>query len=315
MGVHKCVGLAAGGDDVQMQESFTIRAALESGMSRTRLYRNASTRPFRGVRTRSGVLTDHLAKCRAYALLERDGHLFSHHSAALIHGLPLSRSRIPDDIHVATFAPAKPPQMAGVVAHELRPAGHRIARVDDLCCFSPEDAWAQLSSTLSTAELVIIGDYIVTGDEPYSGDTAHGTRADLDRALRHHARRPGIQRLRQAIELVRFGSLSPQETRLRLALIDAGLPEPELNHRVFDRDRRIAMVDLAYPAERIAIEYLGDHHRTDQATYQEDINRRERLTGAGWDTVFVTSADLREPVPRAVMLVRRALARAHANSS
>lgn len=168
---------------------------------------------------------------------------------------------------------------------------------------------------LSVTELVVIGDYIVTGDEPYSGDPPPGTKDDLDRALRHHSRRPGIQRLRQAFDLVRYGSLSPQETRLRLALVDAGLPEPELNFRVVDHDRRIAMVDLAYPTERIAIEYLGDHHRTDQATYQEDINRRERLIGAGWDPVFITSADVRDPVPRAVLLVRRALARAHANSS
>ncbi|MGO4594808.1 hypothetical protein AB4Z18_13405 [Leifsonia sp. 2TAF2] len=283
---------------------------MDEGMSRSRLYRDADSRPFRGVRWRSGERLEHVAKCRAYALLEREGHLFSHHSAALIHRLPLSHAHFPSEVHVATFAPAKPPQMKGVVAHELRPAGHRIVDVDGLRAFSPEDAWAQLSSTVSVTELVVIGDFIVTGNEPFSGDRSHGTKDDLARALRHHARRPGIQRLRQAIDLVRFGSLSPQETRLRLALVDAGLPEPELNFRVLDRGRRIAMVDLAYSAERVAIEYLGDHHRTDQATYQEDINRRERLTAGGWDTVFITAADLRDPVPRAVLLVRRALVRA-----
>jgi hypothetical protein len=135
------------------------------------------------------------------------------------------------------------------------------------------------------------------------------TLADLDRAVRHHARRPGIRRLRQAFDAVRYGSLSPQETRLRLLLVGAGLPEPELNFRVVRDGRPVAMVDLAYPARRVAIEYLGDIHRTDRAVYREDIARRERLTECGWTVVFLTADDLAGPVPRCVLAVRRALAR------
>jgi very-short-patch-repair endonuclease len=69
------------------------------------------------------------------------------------------------------------------------------------------------------------------------------------------------------------------------------------------------MVDLAFPERRVAVEYQGDHHRTDRALYQQDIYRRERLAAAGWETVFVTSADLAPPIPRAILTVRRALAR------
>lgn len=150
----------------------------------------------------------------------------------------------------------------------------------------------------------------MTGDEPHSGTPSSHSRDHLEAAIRHHGRRPGIRRLREAFELVRYGSLSPQESRLRLELVRAGLPEPSLNHHVRHHERRIAMVDLAYPDRRLAIEYLGDHHRTDADAYREDIYRRERLTAAGWDVVFLTVADLAGPTPRAPLIVRRAYARA-----
>ena len=292
-----------------MDESFTVAAGVEAGVPWGRLYGATFGRPFRGVRSTTVETLDHLGKCRAYSLLDREQHTFSHESAAVIHGFPLPDYHRPDAIHIAVFAPRKPPQMRGVKAHQLLPAGHRIARVDGLRCFAREDTWAQLSRRLSIEDLVVIGDWLVTGDEPYSGEASPSTTEDLERALRHHGRRPGIQRLRQAIELVRYGSLSPQETRVRLELVGAGLPEPLLNHRVHHFGHRVAMVDLAYPADRLAIEYLGDHHRTDQATYQEDIHRRERLSSAGWTTIFLTAADLRGPTPRAALMVRRALLR------
>ncbi|MGH1524256.1 hypothetical protein ACRAWC_09560 [Leifsonia sp. L25] len=216
----------------------------------------------------------------------------------------------PRDLHLAVFAPRKPPRMAGVIGHELRPAGHRVIEMDGLHVVAPEDAWAQLSTFLPIDDLVTIGDWLITGDEPHSGAATPFSRDHLEAAIRHHGRRPGIRALRQAFELVRYGPLSPQETRLRLELVRSGLPEPALNHHVHDRGSRVAMVDLAYPERRLAIEYLGDHHRTDADAYREDIYRRERLTAAGWDVVFLTVADLEGPTPRATLIVRRAYARA-----
>lgn len=285
---------------------FTVGDAYAAGWTRRRLYGAGVQRPFRGVRTIGAELDDHRARCIAYHARDRPGDVFSHHSAAVLHGFPLRSSMLPDDIHVAAFAPGKPPQMRGVIGHELRAAGHRVVVVDGLRVVAAEDAWAQLSADLPLADLIVIGDWLITGDEPHSHVASPWTRDDLERAVRHHGRRPGIRLLRQALDSVRHGSLSPQETRLRLELVGAGLPEPALNHHVYDRGMRIAMVDLSYPERRLAIEYLGDHHRTDTAVYREDIDRRERLRAAGWDVVFLTADDLRPPIPRAVLTVRRA---------
>lgn len=292
------------------RQGFTLAAGLAGGYSRRQLYGDRVQRPFRGVRTVDVDLEVHQARCRAYAALQRDGHIFSHHSAAALHGFPLRWSVQPENLHVAVFAPRKPPRMAGVIGHELRPAGHRVVELDGMTVVAAEDAWAQLSSCLPLDDLVVIGDWLVTGDQPHSGTPTGFTLDRIEAALRHHGRRPGVRTLRQAFELVRYGSLSPQETRLRLELVRSGLPEPALNHHVHHGDRRIAMVDLAYPDRRLAVEYLGDHHRTDAAVYREDIYRRERLTAAGWDVVFLTKEDLAGPTPRASLLVRRAYARA-----
>ncbi|GAB3586083.1 hypothetical protein GCM10027406_35450 [Leifsonia lichenia] len=205
--------------------------------------------------------------------------------------------------------------MRGVVSHELAATGHRVVRAQGLPCIAPEDVWAQLSGRLAIPDLVVIGDLLVTGDEPYSGIPSSLSRNDLERAVRHHGRRRGVRNLRQALELVRFGSLSPQESRLRVAIVQAGLPEPELNFRVRDgAGRFVAMVDLAYPAKRVAIEYLGDIHRTDRELYQSDIARRERLSEAGWTPIFLTSADLHPVHPRAVATLRAALSRNRAQA-
>ncbi|MFF2050375.1 hypothetical protein ACFVU2_02135 [Leifsonia sp. NPDC058194] len=287
---------------------FSVRRGTQAGLTRRQLDGRRLQRPFRGLRTEGQDLDDHATRCRAYAALDRHGHAFSHHSAAVLHGFPLKHGPA-QPIHVSVFAPRKPPQMAGVVGHELRAAGHRVVEVDGLRVVAAEDTWAQLSSTLPLTDLVVIGDWLITGDEPYSGAPSRWERSDLERAVRHHGRRPGIRVLRQALDAVRYGSLSPQESRLRLELTAAGLPQPALNHRVTHEGRRVAMVDLAYPDRRLAIEYLGDHHRTDQDAYREDIHRRERLIGAGWEVVFLTAADLSGPVPRAILTVRRAYAR------
>ena len=60
---------------------------------------------------------------------------------------------------------------------------------------------------------------------------------------------------------------------MRLTVIDAGLPQPEVNYDVIEAGRWLGQVDLAYPELRIAIEYEGEHHLTDPLQWAEDIAR------------------------------------------
>ena len=114
--------------------------------------------------------------------------------------------------------------------------------------------------------------------------------------------------MRQAIPLLEPRSDSPMETRLRLLLVLGGLPCPESNRDVVVDGEWLARPDLSYPALRIAIEYDGDHHRTDRRQWQRDIGRRRLLEDAGWLLIVVTAADVLRHPEAIVERVRRAIA-------
>jgi hypothetical protein len=262
-------------------------------------------KPFHGVRTSADAdLSTVTARARAFAPRLGDHIHFSHATAALLHGMPLpARFDGPSrPLDVCVFEPTRAPHLNGVRSHELKPTGQRVVHVDGLRIIGPEDAWVQLAAEATIDELVIAADWLITGDEPYSGAEPPSCLDALDAAIGRHGRMRGVRKLRSAREKALYGSLSPQETRLRMLLVDNGFPTPEPNHRVRDADGRlIAMVDLAYPDHRVAIEYLGDHHRTDKRVYRDDIRRREALIDAGWFVVFTTADDLSNP---ALLMVR-----------
>lgn len=275
------------------RSGFSYQQARAAGIGKGRLYLDDVRRPFRGVAVVGGELSDHRDVCLAYRVRMRPTEYFSHESAALLHGLPLPQRVDARTVHTSVFAPARAPKAAGLCSHELDDVGQTTTEHLGLRSFSSEESWGQLRSTLSVTDLVVVGDYLVTGTEPYSGEPPPSSLQSLEAVVGRLGRRRGVRNLREALTLVRYGSLSPQETRLRLAMLAAGLPEPALNLPVHDaRGKLVAMIDLAYPEALVAIEYLGDHHRTDRKTYDDDIRRREMLTEAGWSVVFVTSADL-----------------------
>lgn len=289
-------------------DAFRARDALDSGMSRWELYGGRYAAPFHGVRTRDAP-TDHVGLCTA-ALTALPRHaVLSHRSAAIIHGIPIPAHAHLTEVEVSVFEPHRSPRLRGVKAHQLTPTGQRVVEVAGLRALSAEDTWVQLGTALAVPDLVAAGDFVITGSEPYDEKPPPATRSQLDGALRRHGRHRGVAALRLASERIRYGSLSPRESLLRLALEDAGLPSPELNYRVAAPDgRTAAMIDLAYPRAQIAIEYLGDHHRETPATFRNDISRREWLVERGWDVVFVTAGDDFSAVARRVRgALRRSL--------
>ncbi|WP_232323491.1 endonuclease domain-containing protein [Catenuloplanes japonicus] len=136
--------------------------------------------------------------------------------------------------------------------------------------------------------------------------------AELHRAADAHPGWRGVMKFRDILRLAEPGAASPMETRLRLVIIDGGLPRPVAQHRIHDdAGSFIGQVDLAYPAWRIAIEYEGDHHR-DRATFRKDIVRFNRLQAAGWATLRFTADDVFKRPQKIIEGVRHAVAAAEA---
>ncbi|MFE6735021.1 hypothetical protein [Microbacterium sp. NPDC057650] len=167
--------------------------------------------------------------------------------------------------------------------------------------------WAQLGAW-SIFDLVALGDYLCRVRRPGYGRKDVGrapftTIAEL-RATVAAGRWGHVRRLREAVDLVREDSWSPRESRLRLDIVFAGLPEPMLNHDVYDdHGRFLGCVDLAYPDRKIAIEYQGALH---SRQYAADIERIAALRAAGWIVIEVTSASRTDDV---LARIRHALRR------
>jgi hypothetical protein len=164
----------------------------------------------------------------------------------------------------------------------------RTARLPDCtkAVLDPLPALLAARTELSLVGLVIVGDWLVRDGRA----TVEQVQLTLSAAVGRHCRRA-----RRAAELVRVGSESPQETRLRLMLVLAGLPEPECNTEISDQRGFIARVDLYLRAWRVAAEYEGDQHRTDPYTYAKDLGRYEQLAAFGVLSVRVAKAHLNRP--------------------
>lgn len=257
-------------------------------------------RPFHNVRVArpTGELED---LCLAYLYRAGEDEFFSHATAARLWGLPVpGRGGRRGPLDVAVVVPRHPPQTFGVRGHQLARADVRHVAV--LPVASPADVWMHLASTLPLDDLVVLGDCLVRRREPLA------TLEELRTVVARGTGSRGIRTLRVALPLVRPLTDSPQETLLRLALLRGGLPEPLVGHRISDGAVYVGTPDLAYPEDRVCLEYEGDGHRTDIATFRYDIERHERFRDAGWHVIRVTADHLRAPAGL-VARVGRALAR------
>lgn len=98
------------------------------------------------------------------------------------------------------------------------------------------------------------------------------------------------------------------ETRLRLLLQDAGIPEPRCGFELRTRrGRRIGWFDLAWPDRRVIAEYDGDQHRTSTEQYERDIRRFDEAADEGWRVIRVRRAGILRRPSDTVARVRRAL--------
>jgi hypothetical protein len=116
--------------------------------------------------------------------------------------------------------------------------------------------------------------------------------ADVELLAERYKGRRGIRRARKTLDLVDAGAESPRETWLRLLLIRAGFPPPQTQIPVYDEYGQLAAVlDMGWENIKLAVEYDGDHHRTDRRQFNKDIRRAEALTSLGWIDVRVTAVD------------------------
>ena len=122
--------------------------------------------------------------------------------------------------------------------------------------------------------------------------------------------RRGIGVLRSLLD-ERTASSVPQsvfETRLLRLLKRAGLPQPAVQHEIRSHGRLVAIVDCAYPRERLAIEADGYRWHSGRTKWHQDRRRLNELTLMGWRVIHVTWADLSRRPAAVLDSIARALA-------
>jgi hypothetical protein len=273
--------------DRPFRHADALAAGLTAGQLRGPRFRTV----LRGVYVAASAPRHPVQRVEAALLIHPPTAFASHVSAARVYGVPLPSGLVAE--HVSVLHAADRRRREGVVTH-VAAATTPVVTLRGLRVSSPEQLVVELADHLNLVDLVVVGDALVRRGVTTPGRVtayAVGTRAA------------------QAAELVRAQVDSPMETRLRLLIVLAGLPEPTVNHVVRWEDGRTRYrFDLAYPDLRVVVEYDGRQHRADLDQWDRDVERAEWLDDDGWRIVTVHSRGIYRRPDQTLARVRKALA-------
>jgi hypothetical protein len=292
---------------------FTVVEAARAGVSQKRLRHGALKRLGKGIRSESPTAELPFSH-RVRPFIEvNDRCAASHLTAAEMLVLPRRRQKeTPEMFHVIRPEGSAHLNRPHIIVHRMKLYSDEVTTIDGIPVTTTERTWLDMAEMLTVDELVAMGDSCVrvpraafeARDMPLCG------LADLQRMIDRHKGKRGLRKAKEAIKLVRVGSDSPQETALRLAMVRAGLPEPELNVPIIGEDgARHHEPDLSYRKYRIGIEYEGEQHGEDGQIVR-DITRSENYEALGWMEVRISKRHMVNEGKPAVAKVRSALIRA-----
>lgn len=212
-------------------------------------------------------------------------------------------------IHIVTRRQQDRARRAGVVAHRSRQSFLETIEVDGLLVTSPAQTFVHVGVDLPRPDdVVVLGDAMMRRANPLT------TPAELADIARRTHKVKGIVQARDQIARMRPNTDSVMETRTRLLLVDSNLPCPSVNEVVtLDDGTYVKRVDMLYRRHKVAIEYDGDHHRTDRAQWRDDVRRRRWLETLGWTVIVVVAEDVIHDPTGLVRRIRVALEIAEGN--
>ncbi|MDO8143967.1 DUF559 domain-containing protein [Isoptericola sp. 178] len=277
------------------REPFRVADALAQGADPAALRRVDLDAPFHGVRAPAASVSDLEGRCRALMAVLDDGVVFSHVTALRLLGVDVPwtlRHEAGDDAppHVVTSREAGRPQRQDVVAHRSRQELLDTMVVRGLPVTTPAQTFVHVAAGLRVPD-----DVVVLGDAMMRHRRELVLPAQLADLAGRTRKVKGIAQVRAQVPRVRPGTDSVMETRTRLRLTDAGLPEPLVNATLRLADGTyVKRCDLLYPDHRVIVEYDGDQHRSDRAQWRDDVRRRRWTERLGYTVVVVVGDDFVE---------------------
>ena len=259
---------------------FTRAEAAAAGISAKRLGSGRYQRLFHGLHLSAEVIVTPAVRAKAALSFCPPGSQISHFTAAELWGAIVPSQPL---THVSCPPTGGRSERHDVGSHRLSRHA-RAARLRGIRVSTPEQTFIDLACVLSLVDLVVLGDSLVKA-----------RRTTVKRLVGAANDWPGrgSRPARRAAGFVRDGVDSPMETRLRMLMVLAGLPEPVVNHIEYNSkggwSRRF---DLSYPALLLVIEYDGRQHAESDGQWGHDLDRRESLDRDGWRLIVIRSKDI-----------------------
>lgn len=197
------------------------------------------------------------------------------------------------------------------LASGVLPAGAYEQIKADVWVASPELCFCQVARSASLIEAVKTGYELCAYYREDDGDIRGFEGRDpvtSAQRLQLFAQRyggNGAKAARIAAQYVRGAAASPMETAAAMLLTlpqrygGYGLPACKMNHPVKaadpgtpKRDAKIYYADLAWPEQRVIVEYDSDLFHQGSERIHADAARRNALLGAGWKVFTLTKRQL-----------------------
>jgi very-short-patch-repair endonuclease len=208
-----------------------------------------------------------------------------------------------------------PPRVDVIVGHERRvtiPDGVRVHRV-----FAPARAIVRRDGLPMTSRSWTLLDHLgrLSPERAYRlADRALQrewiTATDLRRRLRDYPGRRGNRVLRAIEARCGDGAAAESERVLHRLLRRAGVAHWEPNYPIWIDGVLIAVVDVALPKMRIAVEIDGWAYHSDVDRFQRDRQRQNALVSLGWTVLRFTWWDLTQRPGYVIATIRGQVARA-----
>ena len=218
----------------------------------------------------------------------RLGEAFSHATALVLYGAPILA---PAQLHLTITHPSGPARGRKVTGHRVRRPFATTATETGLPCVPPALALAQCGTVLPFRELVVAIDHLIKWSGPGLRRPPLVQHDRLAAQLAEYAA-PGIDRVRAACKVARVGAESRYESLMHFEMARMGIDTLELQGELYDADGAwIGRFDALDRSKRKLVEFDGEQHRTDRATYLRDEVRLNRARGIGFEVLRLHRED------------------------
>ncbi len=262
-----------------MDEPFIGSEAVEAGIVTPYALRSRFVSIHPDVYVPAGAELDARSRARAAWLWSRRRGIVAGHSASALHGAKWVDDRASAEL---LYGYRRPP--GGIRAWSDRVGDDEVALIAGIPVTTPARSALDLACRYPVGKAVAAIDALARATDLKV--------VDVETLTERYRGRRGIRRARIALPLVDSGAESPRETWLRLLLVRAGYPRPQTQIPVYgEYGQLVAVLDMGWEHLKLAVEYDGDHHRTDRRQFNKDIRRAEAVAELGWIDVRVTAED------------------------